>query len=488
MGQKQIPQTLTSELLVECLHSDVAMLKSAAAKRIIADNLCSANPLLNFWNIDWNKLNYSLSDISTEIYQQMVHFRTNDAFKNGLKILDSILVVRQEYETYNHICDLLTVSGLDSSFKQSVLAVIKKHTYDNFESLLPRLFSKLNEAPELADIILHMLKRTKNLEHLCSQIAPIDISHTIKWNNNSTEQIFATIIPYMSLERLLRITEICNVNNKLDAIGELIMQKVTEFMQQADTSSRSYQTSEEIAVLLPLKFGCQIFRLFIEKGNNDFVENYISYICNDANYFPKEELEFIAQNATGQCLNICCAIANVFEKYAKNFEYTSKLIDWFSAYKTQIFELVQQNSLGPIGLISAFNKVIEYQEQRIDHLRRLNILPPLVPNPMERHKQIIKICREFIRETYLSIAHNGTTCAVVILLHKKDWRDIIKLWSFDDKKFQDDFLKQLSAATSSSTSHVQDVENYVYEVGKIELTPQLFTERYNRAVLHLLQI
>ena len=128
-----IPDTLTKELLVKCIYDDYLPIKQAALKKIICDNLLSDTPLVDLWEVDWNKLKIDMPSLSEEVYKYIIQYQT---YQNGLKIFDTILSYGKYYVTYNRLCDLLKSKFINSETKQSVLEVIKKHTSQVTENLI----------------------------------------------------------------------------------------------------------------------------------------------------------------------------------------------------------------------------------------------------------------------------------------------------------------------------------------------------------------
>ena len=149
-----IPDTLTKELLVKCIYDDYLPIKQAALKKVICDNLLSDTPLVDLWEVDWNKLKIDMPSLSEEVYKYIIQYQT---YQNGLNIFDTILSHGTYYVTYNRLCDLLKSKFINSETKQSVLEVIKKHTSQVTENLISTLFLKRADTPELGEIILYIL-------------------------------------------------------------------------------------------------------------------------------------------------------------------------------------------------------------------------------------------------------------------------------------------------------------------------------------------
>ena len=430
-----IPDTLTKELLVKCVYDDYLPIKQAALKKVICDNLFSDEPLLDLWEVDWEKLKIGMPTLSEEVYKYILEYHS---YQKGLSILDTILSKGTYYATYNRLCDLLKSQFINNDLRQSILKTIKKHTSENTENLISQLFLKRSDRPELGSIILHMLENTKDLAKLCQKISILDVTCKHNWNDEYLPKICNIILPHMDMISVLRIIELCEHNGRLDDVTENIVTQVLRLINNPNVSQSETHNAAEIAKLLPQQFGIKIFRLLVQKQNYESINDYINYICYDKNIYPEQELEFIFQNIGENIGEAEQGIINCIYLYATNNENITNFL--LSLFNNQHFApALARNYNQAISIVNEIKCVVDETYKKIEQLNKLNILPQPKETPQSTYQKLIETCYQLVEKIYIALKDNGEACAAIALNGSFMWYRYPKLWNSNDKKFKKSF-------------------------------------------------
>ncbi len=438
-----IPDTLTKELFVKCIYDDYPPIRQAALKKLICDNLLSDTPLVDLWEVDWNKLKINMPSLSEEIYKYIIEYHT---YQSGLKIFDTILSKGTYYVTYNRLCELLKSQFLDDNLRQSILEVIKKHTSEKTENLISKLFLQRADIPELGGIILHMLENSQDVAMLCTKFSIQDVTCKHIWNDEYLPKICNIIIPHMDMLSLLRIFELCEFNQQLKAVEENITTQIIALIDNADEAQSNdknfYQQAVDIAELLPQQLGIKIFRILVQKHQYRYIDDYIYFICCNKDIYPELELKFIFQNVGENIGEAYHGIFNCIYTYSDNIDNIAKFINCLN--ENQYFvPALAKNYERAIPIIESLLWLIDEAYKKIEQLNKLNILPQPVEMPQSPYKKLINMCQKLIEKIYASLGNNGTACAEIALKFVFIWSRYQKVWNIHEPKFQQDFLNHL---------------------------------------------
>ena len=107
MKQQNIPDHLTKDFLVECLNSDVDVIKSAAQKKVALDNITSDTPMINL--LDKIKTQYTTpNNWACIVFQMCEELNTPQAYQKGFEILKHLFLLdKQSSFVFLILCDLL---------------------------------------------------------------------------------------------------------------------------------------------------------------------------------------------------------------------------------------------------------------------------------------------------------------------------------------------------------------------------------------------
>lgn len=485
-----IPDTLTKELLVKCIYDDYLPIKQAALKKVICDNLLSDTPLVDLWEVDWNKLKIDMPSLSEEVYKYIIQYQT---YQNGLKIFDTILSHGTYYVTYNRLCDLLKSKFMNNETKQSVLEVIKKHTSPKTENLISTLFLKRADTPELGEIILYILENTQDIAKLCTKFSIEDVTCGHRWKDEYLPKICNIIIPHMDMRSLLRIFELCEHNNRLEAVEENITNQILKLINNTDESQTNdtcfYSDAANIAEYLSERLGIKIFRLLVQKHQYEYINDYIYYIT-DKDVYREQEFDFIFQNVGAEIGMAYTGIAYCISTYNSNIELISKFITALDNNQYLVPALAKNYS-NALVIVESIKNAINETYGKIEQLNKLTMLPQPVEPHQDKYKNLINTYQKLIEKIYASLSNNGTACAEIALKLEPLWKKYHKMWNINDAKFQQDFLNHLC---QNDCLQAQKIQKTFCEICQISLPKKEYSKDcsydidYIVAVLKLLDV
>ena len=486
-----IPDTLTKELLVKCIYDDYRPLKHAALKKVICDNLLYDTPLVDLWEVDWNKLKIDMPSLSEEVYKYIIQYQT---YQNGLKIFDTILSHGTYYVTYNRLCDLLKSKFINSKTKQSVLEVIKKHTSQVTENLISTLFLKRADTPELGEIILYILENTQDIAKLCTKFSIEDVICKHTWKDEYLPKICNIIIPHMDMLSLLRIIELCEDNDQLDAVEENIATQVLKLINNMDESQANdkyfCQHAVDIAEYLSDRLGIKIFRLLVQKHQYKYIDDYIYYITSNKDVYPEPEFDFIFQNVGEEIDKAYSGIISCISTYDHNIELISKFITALDKNQYLVPALAKKYSKALV-VVDSLQNAINETYGKIEQLNKLTMLPQPAEPHQDKYKNLINSYTKLIEKIYASLSNNGTACAEIALKLEPLWKKYHKMWNINDVKFQQDFLNHLC---QNDCLQAQKIQKTFCEICQISLPKKEYSKDcsydidYIVAVLKLLDV
>jgi len=486
-----IPDTLTKELLVKCIYDDYLPIKQAALQKVICDNLLSDTPLVDLWEVDWNKLKIDMPVLSSVIYEYTLQYGT---YQKGLEIFDTILSKRIYYPTYEYLYYLLKSKVINSDLKQSILSVIKKYTSEKTEILISTLFLKRADIPELGEIILYMLENTQDIAKLCTKFSIEDVTCKHTWKDEYLPKICNIIIPYMDMLALLRIFELCEYNNQLDAVEENIATQIIALIDNANEAqcndNNFYQQAVDIAELLPQQLGIKIFRLLVQKHQYKFIDDYIYYITSNKDVYPEQEFDFIFQNVGEEIDKAYAGITSCISTYNHNIELISKFITALDKNQYLVPALAKNYS-NALVVVDSLQNAINATYGKIEQLNKLTMLPQPAEPHQDKYKNLINSYTKLIEKIYESFSNNGTACAEIALKFVFMWSRYQKVWNIHEPKFQQDFLNHLC---KNDCFKAQKIQKTFCEICQIPLPKKKHSKDcsydidYIIAVLKLLEV
>lgn len=148
MNCSEVPQTLTPEFWIECLHSPYPQISEAALIKLIRENLEKSQPRLTFSEagINWGipgtaylNIEQTPRELCQLIYGIACEINRPKALENCIKLLDEGLACHYCYENYLDICDLLCNLDYRNPLRRNCLEVINRHYSACYFKYLQRL-------------------------------------------------------------------------------------------------------------------------------------------------------------------------------------------------------------------------------------------------------------------------------------------------------------------------------------------------------------
>ncbi len=484
MKNKQIPKCLTKELLVEYLYGDDQTIRNAAIWKVIGDNLYSARPMLYIWNVDWAKLGIDMPSLSGIVWDCV---KSCEAFESGLGIFSDILCRSPNRITYNYLCDFLKISTLDKRLRESIIDVIKRRTTVNMHNLIAQLFLKRIDAPDLDAVILHILENTNDVQKLCKKFTFRDMMCNRTWEGDKLPKICNIIVPYMDMLSLLRIVELCDYNHCVSDVSAKVLSRVMLLLETNQDNSEFYRRALDIAKLLPIKQGKQIFRALIRKKVEGSVYHYVLYVCDDTELFMKQELKFVVPMIAEGFDDTYATIQVLFTIYWDRLEDMSKIISTMSECQSFV-EMVAKNSSCTMPFISLVYSVIERCEKK-KGLASSMPSANWVDDRIKELQRLISLCEELIIKIAKTMENNGAYCANLLLLYPLYQEKMLNLWNIRDTNFQNKFLEYLSGINTIAALRLEKIfcEKVNRPLSK-ERQEKLENAEYQQAIVALLAV
>lgn len=460
----EIPQTLTTEFWIECLHSPYPQISEAALVKLIRENLEQSQPRLTFSEaeINWGipgtaylNIEQTPRELCQLIYSIACEINRTKVLENCIKLLDEGMACHYCYENYLDICELL--GNLDSCnpLRQNCLEVLNRHYSAYYFKHLQQLIVLSEDAPEIGEIILRLLKEARPIQPETEGLRLNGINKLRTSDTETLYQIYRELCRLGSFEILISIARCYRALPKRyhRRMEQQIYQSYRKWAAETKMTCLA-NISNQIAKNLPPRQGCRIYRNLLSRGEYGYSNDYIRYCCQNPHYFPNRELIFLDQKIIPQSASwVLPELCFVLKKNSTAENFCTQILTWLEKWKTFALELYGEDIFEIIRELK--NTIMLWQQS----------------TPNKNGLSLIARCQYLIEYFYADILASPEKCIDYIsccLAENNDWKEIIDRKKNPDQNFIAAFISTLlEHETPELKNAAEEIIEYFGRVNQI---------------------